>query len=127
MPQYENKRYCYRGQRFYHHNGVSPSGLLRAAINNTGDSTQGGSTLTQQLVKSVFSEEAGNRGLGGIPRKDKRINSAIEVERIYNKDQILNLYLNESPYGGRRNGVESAAQAYFGVPASKLTLAQSAL
>ena len=114
---------------FYHHNGVSPSGLLRAAINNSqGDSTQGGSTLTQQLVKQVFfSEEAGNRGLGGIPRKIKELILAIEVERIYNKDQILNLYLNESPYGGRRNGVESAAQAYFGVPASKLTLAQSAL
>ena len=114
---------------FYKHNGVSPSGLLRAAINNSqGDSTQGGSTLTQQLVKQVFfSEESGDRGLGGIPRKIKELILAIEVERIYNKEQILNLYLNESPYGGRRNGVESAAQAYFGVSASKLTLAQSAL
>jgi len=114
---------------FYEHNGVSPSGLLRAAIKNSqGDSTQGGSTLTQQLVKQVFfSEEASNRGLGGIPRKIKELILAIEVERIYNKEQILNLYLNESPYGGRRNGVESAAQAYFGVPASKLSLAQSAL
>ena len=44
-----------------------------------------------------------------------------------NKDQILNLYLNESPYGGRRNGVQSAAKTYFGVDASKLDLAQSAL
>ena len=114
---------------FYHHNGVSVSGLLRAAINNTtGDSTQGGSTLTQQLVKQVFfADEAQERGLAGIPRKIKEVILAVEVERMYNKEQILDLYLNESPYGGRRNGVESAAQTYFGIPAKNLTLAQSAL
>ena len=114
---------------FYHHNGVSPSGLIRAAINNTqGDSVQGGSTLTQQLVKQVFfADEAQKRGLNGIPRKIKEVILAIEVERMYDKEQILDLYLNESPYGGRRNGVESAAQTYFGIHASKLTLAQSAL
>ncbi len=114
---------------FYDHNGVSPTGLLRAAINNSqGESTQGGSTLTQQLVKQVFfADEASDRSLGGIPRKIKELILAIEVERIYNKEQILDLYLNESPYGGRRNGVESAAQTYFGIPASKLTLEQSAL
>ncbi len=114
---------------FYGHNGISPTALIRAAINNSqGDSTQGGSTLTQQLVKQVFfAEEASNRGLSGIPRKIKEIILAIEVERMYNKEQILNLYLNESPYGGRRNGVESAAQTYFGTSAKKLTLAQSAL
>lgn len=114
---------------FYNHKGVSPTGLLRAAINNSqGDSTQGGSTLTQQLVKQVFfADEASNRGLSGIPRKIKELILAIEVERIYNKEQILDLYLNESPYGGRRNGVESAAQTYFGVSAKNLTLSQSAL
>lgn len=114
---------------FYHHNGISVTGLLRAAINNTsGDSTQGGSTLTQQLVKQVFfADEAQNRGLGGIPRKIKEVILAIEVERMYNKEQILDLYLNESPYGGRRNGVESAAQTYFGKSAKNLTLAESAL
>ena len=114
---------------FYNHKGVSPTGLLRAAVNNSqGDSTQGGSTLTQQLVKQVFfADEASNRGLSGIPRKIKELILAIEVERIYNKEQILDLYLNESPYGGRRNGVESAAQTYFGVSAKSLTLSQSAL
>jgi penicillin-binding protein 1A len=114
---------------FYSHNGVSPTGMIRAAVNNTqGESTQGGSTLTQQLVKQVFfADEASDRSLGGIPRKIKELILAIEVERIYNKEQILNLYLNESPYGGRRNGVESAARTYFGIPASKLTLAQSAI
>jgi penicillin-binding protein 1A len=114
---------------FYSHKGISPTGLLRAAINNSqGDSTQGGSTLTQQLVKQVFfADEASERGLAGIPRKIKEVILAIEVERMYNKEQILDLYLNESPYGGRRNGVESAAQTYFGVHAKDLTLAQSAL
>lgn len=114
---------------FYQHRGVSPTGIIRAAFNNfSGGSTQGGSTLTQQLIKNVFLEdEANNRGLNGISRKIKEVILAIEVERMYNKDQILSMYLNEVPYGGRRNGVESAAQTYFGKPAKNLTLAESAL
>jgi penicillin-binding protein 1A len=115
---------------FYKHAGFSFTGILRAAISNVQGSgaTQGGSTLTQQLVKQVFFEdEANNRGLGGIPRKIKEVILSVEVERMYNKDQILTLYLNESPYGGRRNGVESAAQTYFGKSAKDLTLAESAL
>lgn len=114
---------------FYKHGGISISGTLRAVINNSnGGSTQGGSTLTQQLVKQVFfSDESQQRGLAGIPRKIKEAILSIEVERTYDKDQILNLYLNESPYGGRRNGVESAAKTYFGIDAKDLTLAQSAL
>lgn len=114
---------------FYKHGGISITGIIRAVVNNYGGgSTQGGSTLTQQLVKQVFfSDEAQQRGLAGVPRKIKEVILSIEVERMYNKDQILDLYLNESPYGGRRNGVESAAQTYFGVHAKDLTLAQSAL
>ncbi len=114
---------------FYRHGGISISGIARAGISNLqGDSTQGGSTLTQQLVKQVFfSSEAANRGLSGLPRKIKEMILAIEVERMYSKDEILTLYLNESPYGGRRNGVESAAETYFGIKAKDLTLAQAAL
>lgn len=114
---------------FYKHGGVSITGLTRAVVNNaSGGSTQGGSTLTQQLVKQVFfADEAQQRGLNGVPRKIKEMILSIEVERMYNKDQILNLYLNESPYGGRRNGVESGAQTYFGKSAKDLTLAESAL
>ena len=115
---------------FYEHRGISPTGLVRAAVNNSqgNNGTQGGSTLTQQLVKQVFfADESSDRGLGGIPRKIKEVILAIEVERMYNKEQILDLYLNESPYGGRRNGVESAAQTYFGIKAKDLTLPQSAL
>lgn len=114
---------------FFKHSGVSISGTLRAVINNfSGGQVQGGSTLTQQLVKQVFfADEAGNRGLGGIPRKIKELILAIEIERMYDKDQILTLYLNESPYGGRRNGAESGAQTYFGKSAKNLTIAEAAL
>ncbi len=114
---------------FYKHGGISFTGITRAVVNNYGGgSTQGGSTLTQQLVKQVFfADEAQQRGLAGIPRKIKEIILSIEVERMYNKDQILNLYLNESPYGGRRNGIQSAAQTYFGKDAKDLSLSQAAL
>ncbi len=114
---------------FYNHHGVSVSGLMRAVLTNAkGGQIQGGSTLTQQLIKQVFfAEEASERGVKGIPRKIKEIILAIEVERMYDKDQLITLYLNESPYGGRRNGVESAAQTYFGKSAKDLNLAESAL
>ena len=114
---------------FYSHKGISIQGLARAVVNNAGGGeTQGGSTLTQQLVKQVFfADEAQKRGLNGVPRKIKEVILAIEVERMYNKEQILNLYLNESPYGGRRNGVESGARTYFGKPAKDLTLAEASL
>jgi membrane peptidoglycan carboxypeptidase len=114
---------------FYKHGGISLSGISRSLINNAnGGSVQGGSTLTQQLVKQVFfADEAQDRGLSGIPRKIKEMILSVEVERMYDKDSILNLYLNESPYGGRRNGVESGAQTYFGVSSKDLTLPQAAI
>lgn len=116
-------------RNFFQHSGISVTGTLRAAFNNfTGGDVQGGSTLTQQLVKQVFfADQAQNRGLGGIPRKIKELILSIEIERMYDKDQILTLYLNESPYGGRRNGAESGAQTYFGIAAKDLSLAQASL
>ena len=114
---------------FYKHGGFSPTGILRASLNNLrGGDTQGASTLTQQLVKQVFfRDESGDRSLGGVPRKIKETILAIEVERSYNKDQILTMYLNESSYGGRRNGVQSAARTYFEKDAKDLTLAEASL
>ena len=114
---------------FFKHSGVSVTGTVRAAFNNfSGGSVQGGSTLTQQLVKQVFfADQASDRGFGGIPRKIKELILSIEIERMYDKDQILTLYLNESPYGGPRNGAESGARSYFGVSAKDLTLAQASL
>lgn len=117
-------------KEFYKHKGVSISGTFRAVLKNvfSRGGVQGGSTLTQQLIKQVFFEdEAGDRGITGIPRKIKEAILATEAERIYSKDQILTMYLNESPYGGRRNGVESASQTYFGKSAKDLTLDEAAL
>lgn len=114
---------------FYKHGGFSATGIARAIWNNLkGGDTQGASTLTQQLVKQVFfRDESADRSFGGVPRKIKETILAIEVERSYNKDQILTMYLNESSYGGRRNGVQSAARTYFEKDAKDLTLAESAL
>jgi len=114
---------------FYKHSGISLTGTLRAAFTDvTGGQVQGGSTLTQQLVKQVFfADQASDRGIGGIPRKIKELILSLEIERMYNKDQILTLYLNESPYGGPRNGAESGAEAYFGKAAKDLTLPEASL
>ncbi len=116
-------------RNFYNHIGIDFGALLRAAyMTITGKQVQGGSTLTQQLIKQVyFSDEAQDRGLSGLPRKIKEAILAIEVEKMYDKEQIITLYLNESPYGGRRNGVESAARTYFDKSAKDLDLAESAL
>lgn len=116
-------------RNFYNHIGVDFFALIRAAFSTvSGGGVQGGSTLTQQLIKQVyFSDEAQSADRGGLSRKIKELILSIELERMYTKDQILTMYLNQSPYGGRRNGVESAARTYFGKSAKDLTLAESAL
>lgn len=114
---------------FYNHPGVDFSALIRAALSTlSGKGVQGGSTLTQQLIKQIyFSDEAASENRGGITRKIKELILSIELEKMYSKEQIITMYLNESPYGGRRNGIESAAQTYFGKSAKDLNLAESAL
>lgn len=116
-------------RNFYNHSGVDFGALIRASFSTlSGQGVQGGSTLTQQLIKQVyFSDEAASANRGGLTRKIKELILALELEKMYSKDQILTMYLNQSPYGGRRNGVESAAQTYFGKSAKDLTLAESAL
>lgn len=116
-------------KNFYNHPGVDWTALVRAGLATiSGQGVQGGSTLTQQLIKQVyFSEDANKRDVSGLPRKIKEVILALEIEKMYDKEQIITMYLNESPYGGRRNGVESAAQTYFGKSAKDLTLAESAL
>ncbi|MDO4759993.1 MAG: transglycosylase domain-containing protein [Candidatus Saccharibacteria bacterium] len=114
---------------FYDHSGVDFKALIRATWSTLfGHQVQGGSTLTQQLIKQVyFSDEASSANRGGLTRKIKELILAIELERMYSKEEILTMYLNQSPYGGRRNGVESAAQTYFGKSSKDLTLAEAAL
>lgn len=109
---------------FYQHSGFSPSGIIRAGWTNVTGGTvqQGGSTLTQQLIKNVLLTNEVS-----VSRKIKELILSIEVERLYTKDQILTMYLNEVSYGGNRNGVEAASKEYFGKSAKDLTLDESAL
>jgi membrane peptidoglycan carboxypeptidase len=109
---------------FYHEGAFNVKGITRAAINNArGGSTQGGSTITQQLVKL-------NEGWTNdhtVSRKVKELILAVELEREYSKDDILSGYLNLAPYSGLDYGVQAAAQDYFHVNASQLTLAQATM
>lgn len=111
-------------KNFYKHGAFDTKGILRAGFNDAFGSggRQGGSTITQQLVK--ISEGWTNDQT--ISRKIKELILAVELEREYSKDEILNGYLNMAPYGNVNYGVETAAQDYFGVSAKNLSLAQAA-
>ncbi|MBI2314777.1 penicillin-binding protein [Candidatus Daviesbacteria bacterium] len=108
-------------QDFYQHGGVDLVAILRALYHNIKFGTQeGASTLTQQLIKnSLLTPEK------SYTRKLREIVLAIWTERIYPKDQILQMYLNEAPYGGSIVGIAAAAQTYFGKHVSELTLGES--
>lgn len=107
---------------FYRHQGISEKGLIRAAFNVLrGQSLQSGSTITQQLIKNVLLDPRQT-----LSRKVREMILAIEVERRYSKDQILQMYLNESPYGGSFWGIGSAAKGYFNKSPKDVTIAQAA-
>lgn len=112
---------------FYSHNGVRPLAFLRAVIVNalSLDFSQGGSTITQQVVKNSLL--TGDKSLfGGPARKLKEIALAIKLEQVVSKDDILSMYLNEIPYGGVIYGVEEASETFFGKKSSDVTLAEAA-
>lgn len=108
---------------FYHHGAIDLRGVTRAFVAIiTHKGIQGGSTLTQQLVKnSLLSPEQ------TVLRKVKEIVLATATEIIYPKNRIIEMYLNQTPYGGTAWGVEAASLTYFGKRAEKLDLAESAL
>ncbi len=126
-------------QHFYTHPGIDPLGIIRAAINDLGHGglqtlfspgtlpsndnqpLEGGSTITQQLIKNTLLTSDQTWG-----RKIKEAILAFWAERIYSKNDILQMYFNEVPYGGSAWGVEAAAQMYFGKSAANLDLAESA-
>ncbi len=111
-------------KNFYHHHGLDTIAIIRAAFNTlTGKRLEGGSTLTQQLVKNALLSDTRRT----ITRKIKEALLAIATEITYNKNQILELYLNHAPYGGAVYGIETAAITYFGKSAKDLTLAEGAL
>ncbi|MBI2008639.1 penicillin-binding protein, partial [Candidatus Amesbacteria bacterium] len=108
---------------FYSHSGFSIRGITRAFINTFFKrSLQGGSTITQQLVKNALLTSDRT-----VRRKVREFTLSVLVELFYKKDQILELYLNQVPYGGTAYGIEAAAQTYFGKSSRDLTLPESAL
>jgi len=108
---------------FYSHRGVRPISIIRAFFVNIGAGSvkQGGSTLTQQVVKnSLLTKDR------KISRKIKELILSLKIEQVMEKDDILAIYLNESPYGGNIYGVEEAAKTFFNKKASEVTLAEAA-
>ncbi|MFZ5425187.1 MAG: penicillin-binding protein [Patescibacteria group bacterium] len=107
---------------FYQHQGFSLRGMLRATRNIVlGEGLQGGSTLTQQVVKNTLLSQEQT-----ISRKVKELILALQLENKYSKDEILQMYLNETPYGGQNYGILTAAKSYFNKHPSELTLAEAA-
>ncbi len=121
----KNATIAIEDDQFYNHYGIEPMSILRAVIANFQEGNllggQGGSTITQQVIKNSLLQREKT-----ITRKVKEWILAIKLERIISKDEILGIYLNESPYGGTIYGVEEASQAFFGKSASEVTLAESA-
>ena len=111
-------------RNFYNHGGIEPKAILRAVLSQIipgFGSSQGGSTITQQLIKNTLLTQEKS-----ITRKVKEWILAVKLERIMTKDQILTAYLNEAPYGGEMYGVQEAAQTFFGKDISQIDLAESA-
>lgn len=108
---------------FYSHKGIKPMAILRAVFVNLtkGEYVQGGSTITQQVIKNTLLTREKK-----ISRKLKEWILAIKLEQQMSKEKILELYLNEAPYGGNIYGIEEASRTFFGKSAKELTLAESA-
>jgi len=110
--------------KFYEHSGIDWQSLARALLVNlkSGRIVQGGSTITQQLAKNAFltSERT-------VSRKVKELILTFRLEKRYSKDEILNLYLNQIPYGSNSYGIEAASETFFDKKAKDLTIAEAAL
>jgi len=111
-------------ERFYEHNGIDIQRIgsaVLSALANGGTATHGGSTITQQVVKMISGKDERS-----TQRKVQEWFNAMDLEQKYSKDQIMELYINSMPMGNNYEGVQSAAQNYFGKDASQLTLTECA-
>ncbi|MBC3841402.1 penicillin-binding protein [Streptacidiphilus sp. 4-A2] len=136
-PIMQNALVDIEDHRFYQHGAIDPVGTLRALVtdSSSGGVAQGGSTLTQQYVKNVFAYDAGPSNAAGYAqatrqtadRKVQELRDAIALEKSTSKQQILDDYLNITYFGEGAYGIEAAAELYFSVHASQLTLPQAAL
>lgn len=109
-------------KKFYSHNGIDAAGIMRAFVvllQNNGEKTQGASTITQQLARGVFLSTAKT-----YERKIKEIFIALELEKKYSKDQLLEFYMNNMYFASGYYGIEAAAQGYFSKSCKELSLAQ---
>lgn len=122
-PHIINATIAIEDSSFYEHGGIRLTSIIRAMFADAlgGSLSQGGSTITQQVVKNELLTSKKS-----IVRKIHEWILAIKLEQIYSKNQILETYLNNIPYGGTLYGVEAASEAYFGVPAKDISLAEAA-
>lgn len=129
MPKYLPLAFvAIEDERFFSHNGVDLKRTAAATLSfaiGGGESSFGGSTITQQLVKNITKDDQ-DSGMAGVFRKAKEISKAYQVESLISKDEILELYLNIIFLGGTSYGVEVASHTYFDKSASKLSIAESA-
>jgi penicillin-binding protein 1A len=120
-------------QRFYQHSGVDYEGIVRAAVKNfvSHKTVQGGSTITMQLVRNLYTGNRARSGIAGYKRKIREAKLADDLEGEHSKKWILGRYLNTVPYGTTGGqtaiGAGAAARIYFGKPVGKLTLREAAL
>nr|MBA3970396.1 transglycosylase domain-containing protein [Gemmatimonadota bacterium] len=127
LPAYVPRAFvAVEDKRFYEHQGVDPLGVARAIKKNLEGSREGASTITQQLIGNMFPETV-NRREQTVERKVREARLAVELEQRYGKDRILEAYLNEIYFGHGWYGIESAAQHYFGKPAAKLNIEETAM
>jgi penicillin-binding protein 1C len=124
---FRNATIALEDKTFYSNIGIDPQGIARAFwLNLQGEGVQGGSSITVQLVKNILIPEEERYEIS-YARKIKEAILALEISRLYSKDQILEWYLNTNYYGNWAIGVEAAAQVYFGKHARDLSLAESAM
>ncbi|MBR5723712.1 MAG: transglycosylase domain-containing protein, partial [Oscillospiraceae bacterium] len=125
VPQYTRDAFvCAEDERFYSHEGVDFKRTAASFANmvlHFWNSEQGGSTITQQLVKNITQDNDKSP-----QRKIREIKRAMRLEKDYSKDEILEAYLNYIGFGGAANGIEMAARKYFGKHTEELTIAESA-
>ena len=120
----QNALIAIEDHKFYEHDGISPTSILRAILANVseGEVAQGGSTLTQQFVKNTFLTHEQT-----MERKIEEAILSVVLEDKYSKDEILEMYLNTTNFGAGATGIHQASKAYFGKHVSRLTLEEAAV
>ena len=126
LPKYVPQAFiAVEDHRFYQHNGVDVVGIAGAIKDNILGASRGASTITQQLVGNMHPDIVDRRDKG-IGRKLREQKAALEMERHYNKDQILEAFLNQIDFGHNWYGIESAARHFYGKTAAQLSIAEAA-